>query len=108
MPKRPVTTATAVDGDRRAEFERHVERIDVLLESDTVSPSEVTGLLRERRMTLNAIEGLTVAEGPGEGVDEIRQRREQRRQSVAKQPVDTSKQKVGKDGGEQHQRRASS
>lgn len=53
----------------------------MLEESD--SASAVAALLRERRMTLNAMEGLTIADGPGADVDDIKRKREERRRRAA-------------------------
>ena len=47
--------------NRFEELESHVEQIDTLLAGDDLSPSEVASLLRERRMTLNAIESIEIA-----------------------------------------------
>lgn len=70
--------------DRMAEFESHIARIDEMLATDP-GAATVAALLRERRMTLNAIESLTVTDGPGSTTDEVRRKREERRRAVAKE-----------------------
>lgn len=68
--------------DRFAELEAHIARIDAALALEC-SPSEVSSLLRERRMTLNAIESMVIVEGDTVA-DEVRAKREARRNRVAK------------------------
>ena len=68
--------------DRFAELEDHIAQIDAALALDC-SPSEVSSLLRERRMTLNAIESMVIVDSDT-AADEVKRKREQRRQAVAK------------------------
>ena len=68
--------------DRFVELEDHIARIDDALGSEC-SPSEVSSLLRERRMTLNAIESMVIVQGDTPA-DEVKRKREARRASVAK------------------------
>ncbi|WP_395153131.1 hypothetical protein [Ilumatobacter sp.] len=61
----------------RAELEWNLKIIkDTLAASDT-SASETASLLRERRITLNELEGLGAAR-PGSITDEVKGRREKR------------------------------
>ena len=67
--------------DRFDELESHVTRIDAALAGDCTA-SEISSLLRERRMTLNAIDDMIilVADTPA---DEMKAKREVRRKKLA-------------------------
>lgn len=68
--------------DRRVELELHIELIDVALGSAKVTGSEVASLLRERRITVAEL--ASMGQPVGSKIDEVKQRRESRRRSVAK------------------------
>jgi hypothetical protein len=79
MPKRK-ETPTKHKRDRFDELETHVAQIDTALPGDTTA-SEVSSLLRERRMTLNAIDAMVilVTDTPA---DEMKAKRQARREKL--------------------------
>jgi len=81
MAKASKPPASPSKRDRFAEFEQHLALIDQAL-ADDPSPSETSALLRERRMTLNAIESLVIV-AEDTAADEVKAKREARRRSVA-------------------------
>ncbi|HUS43265.1 MAG TPA: hypothetical protein VMY16_11415 [Ilumatobacteraceae bacterium] len=74
-------TPTKHKRDRFDELESHVAQIDAALAGDC-SASEVSSLLRERRMTLNALDAMIVlvADTPA---DEMKAKRAARRAKLA-------------------------
>jgi hypothetical protein len=82
MPPRAPKDPSKAKRDRFNELEDHIAQIDVALAGEC-SPSEVSSLLRERRMTLNAIDSLIIAVGDT-AADEVKAKREARRAALAK------------------------
>ena len=80
MPKAK-DSPTKSKRDRFKELEAHVVRIDAALSGDTTA-SEVSSLLRERRMTLNALDAMVVHEGNAPA-DEVKAKRAARREKLA-------------------------
>lgn len=77
MKRKPVVSSKR---DRYVELEAHIDRIDGALAGD-VSDSNIAALLRERRMTLNAIESMVIVESETVA-DEVKAKRDARRAKV--------------------------